>query len=126
LFFLCVEALSALLYKANGEGVLTRFPPLEGGPWISHLFFADDSLLFCRANIAQWNCLTNVLKIYEDASGQRLNNNKTSLFFSKNTPLMDKEAIMALSELQNIQNFDARLVPCYGWKVSNCCLQEYY
>jgi ribonuclease HI len=109
LFLLCAEALSALLYKANGEGVLTGVPTSKRGPRMSHLFFADDSLLFCRANIAQWNSLANVLKIYEDASGQRLNNNKTSLFFSKNTPLADKEAIMALSGLQNSQNFDAYL-----------------
>ena len=53
--------------------------------------------------------MRNVLKIYEDASGQRLNNNNTSIFFSKNTPLADKEAILDCSEIRTTQNLDAYL-----------------
>jgi hypothetical protein len=33
----------------------------------------------------QWNHLTCLLQHYEGASGQRLSNNKTTIFFSKNT-----------------------------------------
>jgi hypothetical protein len=40
LFLLCVEALSALMTKANDDGILTRVPTSRGGPRISHLFFA--------------------------------------------------------------------------------------
>lgn len=95
LFFLCVEALSSMIEKANGEGVLTGVSTSKKGPQISHLFFAYDSLLFCRVIISQWENLTNILRIYETASGQRLNNNKTFLFFSRNTTLNEKEAILA-------------------------------
>ena len=41
MFLLCTEALSALLYKANGEGVLTRVLTSRRGPQMSHLFFVD-------------------------------------------------------------------------------------
>ena len=50
---LCVEALSALVVKANTEGVLMGVPTLKYGPRISHLFLADDNLLFCRSSITQ-------------------------------------------------------------------------
>jgi hypothetical protein len=38
-------------------------------PKISHLFFADDSLLFARANIAEAEVILNVLAEYQIASG---------------------------------------------------------
>jgi hypothetical protein len=86
LFILCAEALSAMIDKANIEGSITSVPTSKHGPRISHLFFADDYLLFCRSIISQWNYLANLLRRYEEASGQRLNCSKTGIFFSTNTP----------------------------------------
>jgi hypothetical protein len=83
LFLLCAEALSALIVKANMDGRLKGVPTSKRGPEISHLFFADDSLLFCRANLVQWNHLSSILKLYEEASGQKMNANKTAIFYSK-------------------------------------------
>ena len=48
----------------------------------SHLFFADDSLLFCRANSEECNKVLELLSVYEEVSGQKLNKEKTALFFS--------------------------------------------
>jgi hypothetical protein len=77
LFLICSEVLSSMVTQANQDGVLTGVPTSRRGPRVSHLFFADDSLLFCRANLSQWEALTRLLRQYEEASGQRLNNNKT-------------------------------------------------
>ncbi|XP_059441970.1 uncharacterized protein LOC132174312 [Corylus avellana] len=109
LFLICAEALSALLSTGTEVGLLTGVPTSRRGSRLSHLFFADDSLLFCRATIEQWNCLTNALKAYEDALGQRLNNVKTSIYFSKNTSLVDREAILAASGIPASQSIDAYL-----------------
>lgn len=49
LFLLCAEALSSLLTKADRDGKLSGVPTSKKGPRINHLFFADDSLLFCKA-----------------------------------------------------------------------------
>ena len=51
LFFLCAEALNALLRQAAHKGLLIGVPTSKKGSRINHLFFADDSLLFCRASI---------------------------------------------------------------------------
>jgi ribonuclease HI len=109
LFLLCAEALSSMLMKANREGVLTGVLTSKRGPRISHLFFADDSLLFCRSTKTQWQLLTTLLKRYEEASGQRLNSNKTSIFFSKNSSLEDKKAILEEAGIPDIQCFDTYL-----------------
>jgi hypothetical protein len=51
LFLLCAEALSSMLHKAYRDGVLTRVPTSKNGPKLSHLFIANDSLLFSRATL---------------------------------------------------------------------------
>ena len=55
LFLLCAEVLSYMVTHANRDGLLSGVPTSKYGPQVNHLFFADDSLLFCRASISQWN-----------------------------------------------------------------------
>jgi hypothetical protein len=81
LFIICAEVLSARLIKANEDGRLMGVPTSKRGPRISYLFFADDSLLFCRANQSQWCAMMDILQLYKGASGQKMNANKTSIFF---------------------------------------------
>ena len=59
----------------------------RGASDISHLLFANDSLIFCRVAREECSNLKRVLDIYEQASDQELNSDKTSLFFSRNRPL---------------------------------------
>jgi hypothetical protein len=80
---------------AEQERRLTGLPITRGGTRINHLFFADDSLLFCRANVLEWNRIQEVLEVYEQASGQKLNRDKTSIFFSKNTKREVKEILLS-------------------------------
>jgi hypothetical protein len=69
LFLLCAEALSSMLSKAKRTWIITRVPTSKKGPKLSHLFFADDSLLFCKANSVEWRRLTKFLEAYEIALG---------------------------------------------------------
>jgi hypothetical protein len=54
LFIICVEAMSCMLHRAQLDGLISSIPTSRSGPRINHLFFADNSLLFCRANTQEW------------------------------------------------------------------------
>ena len=57
----------------------------RNGPQVSHLFFANDSVLFCRATETECKKIMDILAIYERGTGQKLNREKTNIFFSSNT-----------------------------------------
>jgi hypothetical protein len=54
----------------------------RGSPLISHLFFADDSMIFCKATKASSECVKQILATYEKGSGQCINFNKSIVSFS--------------------------------------------
>ena len=85
LFLIVVEGLSALIKKSVEEGVLEGIFVCRRGPKISHLFFTNDSLIFCKATLSDCDPLQWIFQVYKMASGQQLNCAKTSLFFSTNT-----------------------------------------
>ncbi|XP_075645525.1 secreted RxLR effector protein 78-like [Castanea sativa] len=70
LFLLCAEGLSALIQQAVERGQLDGIVVCRGGPKLSHLFFADDSLIFCKATIVECESLQKILQVYEQTLGQ--------------------------------------------------------
>ena len=85
LFLLCAEGLSAMLKREERVGHIKGVAVSKGAPRISHLLFVDDSIVFCRATVEECGRVIKVLEDYEGDSGQKLNKEKTTLFFSKNT-----------------------------------------
>ena len=55
---------------------------------VSHLFFADDSLLCCKASKKEAQKIKEIIQLYGHATGQEVNLNKSAMFFSRNTPNM--------------------------------------
>ena len=53
LFSFVADALSSLLHKEVQENNVEELKITRRAPGISHLLFADDALLFFRANIEQ-------------------------------------------------------------------------
>ena len=69
LSLLCVEGLSAMLRKEEEQGNIQGILVSRGAPQISHLFFADDSIVFCRASVDEGRRILKVLEDYEAKSG---------------------------------------------------------
>lgn len=81
LFILCAEALVGTLNQSEAAGKLQGIRLGVGGPAVHHLLFADDSLLLCRANVADSEEVVKCLERYGDASGQLINPAKSSIIF---------------------------------------------
>ena len=109
LFLLCAEGLSAFIKHSVTAGNLEGIAICRGGPKLSHLFFTDDSLIFCKASLSKCNTLQRIFHIYEQASGQQLNRAKTSLFFSKNTPSEIQEELKTRFGAQVIKQHERYL-----------------
>lgn len=92
LFIMCAESLSALLRDAelkktiHGVKIGRKVEPK------SHLFFAD-SILFVRVNEEEVDTVLKILSIYEAASGQKLNMEKSEVSFSRNINPIKKEIL---------------------------------
>jgi len=70
-----------MLHGAESRGELEGVRVCRGAPVISHLFFADDSLILMHADRRNATNLKNVLDTYYAVSGQKLSHDKSSIFF---------------------------------------------
>ena len=62
-------------------------------PTISHMLFADDSYLYCKAETGEAFKVMELLNCYERASGHRINRDKSTVFFSANVISYNKELV---------------------------------
>jgi hypothetical protein len=109
LFLLCAEGLYSLLQRAKNAGNIHGVSISRSGSKLTHLFFADDSLLFCKATTNEIRCIQDILMKYELASGQQVNRQKTTLFFSNSTPQHIKDSIQAMLGVPVIQQYERYL-----------------
>ena len=96
LFLPCAEGLSAIFYEAARNHLLTSIFISQNCPNITYLFFADDSILFCKAKTEECQELKQIFQRYEDASGHKINTDKSSVFFSPNIHQDLKESIFSI------------------------------
>ncbi|XP_071676865.1 uncharacterized protein [Lolium perenne] len=95
LFVLCTEGLSSLLLQKENVGVLQGVCNGRSGPPISHLLFADDSIFFSRNDSKSVDALKETLNRYCEGSGQKINMDKSSVFFDPHCTDSVKMDVMA-------------------------------
>ncbi|KAA3475146.1 reverse transcriptase [Gossypium australe] len=96
LFLIYSEGLSALMGIAKKKGLIRGAKASRKGPEISHLLFADDCLMFGEATEKGARVLKDILKVYENCSGQCVNFGKSLIFYNTNTNEESKGAVLRL------------------------------
>lgn len=109
LFLFCSEGFHGLLKRVETMGDIKGVSICRKGPQITHLLFADDSLIFCRAKDNECQKLMEVLAKYEQASGQQINRSKTTFFFSKSTSQAMQDSIKVALGVQVVQQYEKYL-----------------
>jgi hypothetical protein len=86
---------------------------------LNHLFFANESLLFCKANILEWVNIQGILKVYDLASRQKITCEKTSIFFIHNNKGETKQHILSIARVSSTSHYET-----YGKECIPCCQKE--
>jgi hypothetical protein len=85
LFVMCMECLSQVIIKVVADGYWKPVRLSRNGPPLSHLFFADDVLLFAKATNSQAQNIATILTRFASYSGLKVNVAKSKVFFSSST-----------------------------------------
>ena len=109
LFLLYTEGLHGLINKATSNDDIHGFSLCKRGPKLTHLFFANDSLLFCRANSEECSKVLELLSLYEEVSGQKTNREMKALFFSKAVTEANRQIIKSILGVHEIHHYEKYL-----------------
>ncbi|XP_031099664.1 uncharacterized protein LOC116003863 [Ipomoea triloba] len=99
LFVLCMERLSHLILDSIKQEKWKWIKICRNGPHVSHLFFADDLILFGEATMEQAVEMKKCLDAFCANSGQKISLHKSSVFFSKNTNPVVQQCISATLDI---------------------------
>ncbi|XP_074314655.1 uncharacterized protein LOC141649885 [Silene latifolia] len=109
LFIICMEVLSRQLSRAEKTGMLTGLKISRYAPTVSHLFYADDALICCKATPTAFDALRDLFKDFESASGQMINLNKSFIKFSPNAPPDFRLHLTSILKMQSSSTFGTYL-----------------
>ncbi|XP_062014320.1 uncharacterized protein LOC133730820 [Rosa rugosa] len=114
LFLIGAEGFSALLQQKQNAGLLAGIEICDAAPSVSHLLFADDSMLYASASLESCYQIQDVIETYGRASGQLVNFDKSSVVFSKNVAAPMQEAVASLLGVKVVDSHEKYLgLPTY-------------
>ncbi|GMI69774.1 hypothetical protein HRI_000646700 [Hibiscus trionum] len=100
LFLLAAQGLSALLLKEQSFGRIKGLRISVHGPRVNHLLYADDCFLFLRNSEDEATRVREILRLYELASGQKVNLDKSYIYFSNGMRDEHKAALKGILEMR--------------------------
>ncbi|CAN1312873.1 Putative ribonuclease H protein At1g65750, partial [Linum perenne] len=84
LFTLCIEYLSCMIINRVEDGSWQPIRVARDSEALSHIFFADDLILFSTATVRQAQLISDCLEAFGEISGESVSREKSRVFFSKN------------------------------------------
>lgn len=102
MFVICTEILVQMLKRAERSKKISGLRVARRAPPVSHLLFADDSMLYCKGSDEELNHVLQILHNYSVASGQRINYQKSSIYFGKKIPRSRRKEIMEKLGIENL------------------------
>lgn len=119
IFALCMEKLSQMITLQVNSGVWKGIQFTPDSPTLSHLCFANDTVLFAKASIEQVAIIQDCLTRFCDASGQRISYAKSQVCFSRNTDLALATEIARMFQIDRTDDLGKYLgVPSIHGRVS--------
>ncbi|MCH99215.1 RNA-directed DNA polymerase (Reverse transcriptase), partial [Trifolium medium] len=95
LFCIAEEVLSRTITLACDMGTLRPMSYCRGVQLPTHVLYANDVMIFCKATKSNIRCLLNIFQQYGEASGQLINKMK-SKFYSGNVSASRLGSLSAL------------------------------
>lgn len=102
---MCTERLISLLSDSNHEFHVPGIKVCRRASSPNHLLFADDNVLFCKADVETNRKIQKLLKFY----GLALHTTKTMMVFSKNTSPNTRDALLALWTNGSLKQYEKYL-----------------
>lgn len=104
-----MEWLSHSILKAVNNNQWKPVSISRNGPTLSHLFFADNVLLFSKATASQANVIEGILSEFAGKSGLKVNVSKSRAFFSAATPRSKIDSIVSITGIRHTTSLERYL-----------------
>ncbi|KAJ6848488.1 uncharacterized protein M6B38_274565 [Iris pallida] len=102
IFILCTEVFSHIFYNYEVADLYHGVRINRCAPTVSHLLFADDSLIFCHATASSLACVQEILHKFSEWSGEKINYDKSSILFSRHVAEADRNTFAGMLHLTNM------------------------
>ncbi|XP_026410193.1 uncharacterized protein LOC113305353 [Papaver somniferum] len=101
LHIICSEALSYYIDNLQRKDTLSDIKVFKNAPEMTHLLFADDSLLFTSATIENFTAIKYYLQKYFLASRKEVNFDKSGILLSRRIPEHRKALLANILDIQS-------------------------
>lgn len=116
IFLFCAKALSCMIQEAEIEKIITGLTFGKRGLQVSHFFFffADDSIMYLKANKGECHTLKVILNAYSEATCQEVNFSKSEMSFGRSIKQSDFGGLADIFGVKIVENIDNYLgMPCF-------------